>query len=400
MGKDGLSERGVRVLRSGCLAILLAGCKHAETPPRRPPVVEVIRVLQQNVPIYREWVATLDGYVNAQIQPKVTGYVIAQRFVEGSQVSKGQILFEIDPRPFVATLRQAEGDLAAREADAARTLRDVERDRPLAEARAIPKSQLENDVQLHRAAVAAVATARAQVTSAQLDVGYTHVRSLITGIVGFAQVQIGNLVSPTSVLTTVSQVQPIKALFAISEQDYLDTQERLSAVELNDGDGDGDSEENLSFQLTLADGSIYPHRGHFLFANRQVDSLTGTLSIATAFPNPKSLLRPGQFGRIRAAVQLRRGALLVPQRAVNELQGTYQVMVVNADSTVTVQSVQVGAQIDSLWVIESGLKPGQFVIVEGTQNVHPKTKVAPKPYRPLASPIDTQASVPMRPLPR
>ncbi|HEU4995320.1 MAG TPA: efflux RND transporter periplasmic adaptor subunit [Gemmatimonadaceae bacterium] len=400
MRKDGLSERGVRLLRSACLAILLVGCKHSETPPRRAPVVEVIRVLQQNVPIYREWVATLDGYVNAQIQPKVTGYVIAQRFVEGSQVSKGQILFEIDQRPFVAILRQAEGDLAARQADAARTLRDVERDRPLAEARAIPRSQLENDVELHRAAVAAVEAARGQVTSARLDVGYTHVRSLINGIVGFAQVQVGNLVSPTSVLTTVSQVQPIKALFAISEQDYLDAQDRLSAVELNDGDGDGDSEDNLSFQLTLADGSVYPHRGHFLFANRQVDSLTGTLRIATAFPNPRSLLRPGQFGRIRAAVRIARGALLVPQRAVNELQGTYQVMVLNHDSTVTVQPVEVGPQVDSLWVIESGLKPGQLVIVEGTQNVHPKVKVVPRPYRPLPSPIDSQAPAPLRPAPR
>jgi membrane fusion protein (multidrug efflux system) len=339
--------------------------------------VEVARVLQRDVPIYSEWVATLDGYVNARIQAHVTGYLLSQRFKEGSFVHRNEILFELDARPFRAVLAQANAELGERLADEARTARDVARDLPLAEAKAIPKNQLDNDVELHRAAVAAVSAARANAQQAELDVGFTHVRSLIDGIVGITEVQVGNLVTPSSVLTSVSQVEPIKAWFSISEQEYLDAADRLQGVVRAGGPS-----TPLPFELSLADGSKYPRTGSFLFANRQVDSLTGTLRIATSFANPGRKLRPGQFGRIRAATKLQRNALLVPARAVTELQGTYQVMVVAADSTVRIQTVVTGPRVDSLWVIERGLQPGQVVIVEGTQKVHAGAKVVAKTYRP------------------
>jgi membrane fusion protein (multidrug efflux system) len=374
-----MPKRGVPEL---CLVIaLLAACKRPETQAAmRPPVVEVVRVEQRDVPIYREWIATLDGSVNAQIQPRVSGYVIAQRFREGSFVRKNELLFEIDSRPLRAALDQANAQLAGRVADAARAARDVERDRPLSEARAIPKSQLDNDIQIHNAAVAAVEAARATAHQAELDVGFTRVGSLIDGVVGVAEVQVGNLVSPTSVLTSVSQIDPIRAWIAISEQEYLDVADRLHSAAA--AAGAGAAPPGIAFDLILADGSKYPHSGRFLFANRQVDSLTGTLRIATAFPNPGRLLRPGQFGRLRAATRIQHNALLVPQRAVTELQGTFQVMVLRSDSTVAVQPVVLGPQVDSLRVIESGLQPNQLVIVEGTQQARPGIKVAARPYGP------------------
>jgi membrane fusion protein (multidrug efflux system) len=367
-------------LRSLAIVLVLACRQSKATPPLAPPGVEVVRVQQRDVPVYREWVATLDGYRNAQIRSSVDGYLIAQRMREGSFVRKGEVLFEIDPRPFQAALDQANGDLTARFADERRTARDVERDRPLAEARAIPRSQLDNDVQLHRAAEAAVETARGAVRQAELNLGFTHVRSLIDGLVGITEVQIGNLVSPTSVLTTVSQIQPIKAWFAISEQEYLEVADRLHGEMVESAEGTDGDNRALAFELTLTDGSQYPHAGSFLFANRQLDSLTGTLRIATSFPNPTGLLRPGQFARIRAATTIQRNALLVPQRAVTELQGTYQVMVLEPDSTVAVQPVTLGPRIDSLWVISRGLRPNQLVVVEGTQKAHAGNKVVPKPY--------------------
>ena len=351
--------------------------------------MEVVRVVQRDVPIYSEWVATLDGYLNAQIQPRVTGYVLAQRVREGSLVRKNDVLFEIDPRPFRATLDQAKADLAQRQADAVRTARDVERDRPLVEARAIPRSQLENDLQIYRAAVAAVEAAQAAVEQAALDVGFTHVRTLIDGVVGITQEQVGNLVTPASVLTTVSQINPVRAWFGISEREYLDTASRLhDAAVANVTRG----REPVSFELTLANGSRYSYKGSFLYANRQVDSLTGTIRVAAAFPNPRLLLRPGQFARVRAATRVARNALLVPQRAVNELQGTYQVTVLQSDSTVRVQNVALGPQVDSMWVIDSGLHVNDIVVVEGQQKARPGSKVVAKPYS-SAPPRDSAPAV-------
>jgi membrane fusion protein (multidrug efflux system) len=377
-------------------AVALGACNRSDRPPAAgTPVVEYVRVVQRDVPIYREWVATLDGYVNAQIRPQVTGYLLAQRFREGSHVRKGEVLFDIDARPFRAALSQAEADLAQAMADERRTARDVERDRPLAEARAIPRNQLDNDIEAHKAAMAAVDAARAQVREAQINLGFTQVRSLINGIVGITDIQIGNLVSPATVLTTVSQVQPIKAFFAISEQEYLDATDRVSAPALLDavnGDGmdgngtNGDAHGDVVFEMYLTDGSKYPHPGTFLFADRQIDSLTGTIRVATSFPNPGSRLRPGQFARLRAATRIQRGALLVPQRAVSQLQGSWQVMVLQRDSTVKARTVHVGPRVDSLWVIERGLAVGELVIVEGMQKLRDSVKVNPKPYRFSPSP--------------
>jgi RND family efflux transporter MFP subunit len=364
--------------RAIVLVLLVAGCKRSSPPPAPPPpVVEVARVEQRDVPIHNDWTATLDGYRNAQIRAQVTGYLLSQLAREGSLVHRGDVLFELDPRPFRAALDQATAQVNQSIADEARAQRDVQRDEPLAAARAIPKAQLETEQEVYRGAVAAVQAARANAQGAALNLGFTEVRSLLDGIVGVTEVQIGNLVTPASVLTTVSQVNPIKAWFAVSEQEYLDTASRIHAAAMRSVTR---SPPDLGFTLTLVDGSEYPHKGEFLFANRQIDSLTGTIRFAAAFPNPTARLRPGQFARIDAVTRVERGALLVPQRAVNELQGTYQVVVLKPDSTVAIQPVEVGARVDSLWVIERGLKPRDIIVVEGGQNVRPGTKVRARPF--------------------
>jgi len=342
-----------------------AGCgKSNAASPIPSPEVEVASVAQKDVPIFSEWVATLDGYVNAQIQPQVTGYLIRQTYKEGSFVRKGQILFQIDPRPFRALLDQANAQLAQSQAQLGKTEMDVNRDTPLAQERAIAQSQLDNDIQANRAAKAGVKAAEAQVEQAQLNLEFTNVKSLVDGIAGIAQVQIGNLVNPTTVLTSVSQVNPIKAYFSISEQEYLHYADRINAQTQKEIPSDGPP-----FDLILADGSIYPYKGIGLLTNRQVDATTGSIQLVCSFPNPQNILRPGQFGRLRAAPEVRQGALLVPQKAVNELQGTYLVAVVGGDNKVSIRAVKVGDRVGSTWIIESGVKPGELVIVEGLQKV-------------------------------
>jgi RND family efflux transporter MFP subunit len=373
-----MPKPGLQCRRGIVLILLVAGCGRSSPPPTPPPpVVEVAPVEQRDVPIHTDWTATLDGYRNAQIRAQVTGYLLSQRAREGSFVHRDEVLFELDARPFRAALDQANAQLDESVANEARALRDVQRDKPLAEARAIAKAQLETEQQVYRAAAAAVEAARANVQSATLNLGFTKVRSLIDGIVGITEVQIGNLVTPASVLTTVSQVDPIKVWFAVSEEEYLDTASRIHAVAVP---GSARGKADLGFTLTLVDGSEYPHKGSFLFANRQIDSLTGTIRLAASFPNPSARLRPGQFARIDAVTRVERGALLVPQRAVGELQGTYQVLVLKPDSTVAIRSVDVGARVDSLWVIERGLKPNDIIIVEGGQNVRPGIKVRALPF--------------------
>lgn len=363
--------------------LLVVGCQRSEAPATAPPPrVEVAPVQQQDVPIYREWVATLDGYVNAQIQPQVTGYLLSQNFREGSFVQKDEVLFEIDPRPLQAILDQAKAQLAQSEANESKAARDVERDRPLAQARAIAQSQLDNDVEAHRAAVAAVQASQAQVRQAELNLGFTKVLSLIDGVVGITQVQIGNLVTPSSVLTTVSQIDPIKAYFSISEQEYLEAAPEINRAALGPSPP---APPRIPFHLILADGTTYPHAGHFLLADRQVDPKTGTIRIATGFPNPERVLRPGQFARVRAATRVHQGALLVPQRAVSDLQGTYQVAVVGDDSKVSIRPVTVGPRVDSRWLIEKGLEPGERVVAEGTQKVRNGMTVSVTPYEPPAA---------------
>jgi RND family efflux transporter MFP subunit len=345
--------------------LLVASCGSPKTAAALPsPEVEVASVLQKDVPIFSEWVATLDGYVNAQIQPQVAGYVIWQTYKEGSFVRKGQILFQIDPRPFQALLDQAKAQLAQAQAQLGKTEMDVNRDTPLAKERAIAQSQLDNDVQAEQAAKAAVKTAEAQVEQARLNLEFTDVKSLVDGLAGIAQVQIGNLVNPTAVLTTVSQVNPIKAYFSISEQEYIHFADRINTETQKETPSNGPP-----FELILADGSVYPHKGVGLLTNRQVDVATGSIQIICSFPNPKNALRPGQFGRLRAAPEMRNGALLVPQKAVTELQGTYQLAVVSADNKVSIRSVKVGARVGPQWIVESGVRPGELVIVEGLQKV-------------------------------
>jgi membrane fusion protein (multidrug efflux system) len=354
--------------------LLCGGCEHKQAAPTSPPVVEVIDVVQKDVAIYGEWVATLDGYVNAQITPQVTGYLIKQDYKEGSFVPKGDVMFEIDPRPFQALVDQAKAQLAQAQAQLGKTQLDVDRDTPLAKERAIAQSQLDNDIQANLAAKAAVQSAAAQVEQSELNLGFTRVTSLVDGIAGIAQVQMGNLVGPTTVLTSVSQLDPIKAYFPISEQEYLRFAARINAQTQQDAPTDAPP-----LELILADGTRYPQKGRILLTDRQIDVTTGSIRIVSAFPNPSNILRPGQFGRVRAATATRQGALLIPQRAVTELQGTYQVAVVGSDHKVSIRLVKVGEQVGTWWIIEDGLKPGESVVAEGIQKVRAGMVVNPQP---------------------
>ena len=299
------------------LLLNLAGCSKGTAAPAAPPaVVEVADVVQQDTPIYSEWIAILDGYVNAQIQPHVSGYIIRQNYKEGSVVKEGDVLFEIDPRPFKAALEQAKGQLAQAEAQLGKAALDVERDTPLAKEQAIARSQLDTEIQAQLAAQAVVQAAKANVEQAQLNIEWTKVTSLIGGIAGLAQVQIGNLVGPTSVLTSVSQVDPLKAYFTVSEQQFTEFHRRFpteASVE--------EQRKRIPLQLILPDGSVYERTGTIFFADREVNPATGAIRIAGVFPNPNNLLRPGGYGRVRASVRTQNGALLVPQTSRHRAPG-------------------------------------------------------------------------------
>lgn len=367
------------LLLSAFSIFLYAGCgKKAAFAPQRPPEVQVATVVQQDVKIYGEWVANLDGYVNAQIQPQVTGYLIKQDYREGSFVNKGDVLFEIDPRPFQAVLDQAKAQLAQAEAQLGNARLNVNRDIPEAEAKAIPQSQLENDTQSQLAGKAAVEAGQAAVEQANLNLGFTKVRSLISGIAGIAQVQVGNLVSPATVLTAVSQVNPIKAYFPISGEDYL----RISGKYAPGGVNLFSPHLPAPVQLILGNGKTYPDAGRILFADRQINQQTGTITIVASFPNPGNILRPGAYGRVRAVTEISKGALLVPQRAVTELQGSYQVAAVGADNKVSIRQVEVGERVGTMWVVTKGLAPSERVVAEGTQKVRNGSVVTPVPYQP------------------
>ena len=400
-------ERTSMFAASGVLCLLMAGCSGTEAkPPAQappPPDVGVATVVQRDEAIYGDWVATLDGYVNANIQPQVSGYLIKQDYREGSLVHKDDVLFEIDPRPFQAVLdqakgqlaqargqlAQAEGQLAQARAQLGLATINVKRDTPLAAARAIPQSQLDNDnqalaqnealIKTDEAAIqasqASIQAAEANVETAQLNLGFTRVRSLIDGIAGIATVQMGNLVSATTVLTTVSSVDPIKSYFSISEQEYMELSGRLKssgADMLRQG-------STVPLQLTLSNGSIYPHSGKIIFADRQIDSQTGTIRIVGEFANPGNILRPGQFGRIRAMTGFRKGAILVPQRSVTELQGRYLVAVVGPDNKISLKTVQVGDRVGQLWIITGGIQAGDRVVTDGTLKARDGAMVNPKP---------------------
>ena len=397
------------------------GCSNqtsgATAPP--PPTVEVVAVQQRDVPIYSEWIGTLDGYVNADIKAEVSGYLLEQAYSEGSFVKKGQLLFQIDPRPFQAALdlaqgqqaqaegqlaqaraqlAQAEAQVAVAEANQHRTQLDVDRYIPLAQQQAITTQDLDNATQNNLAAKAQlqsaqaqVATARAQIIAsnaavqaakataetARINLGFTRLTSPIDGIPGIAQQQVGSLVSPASpTITTVSTLDPIRVYFTVAEQEYLDFHRRYSTPTTVDAE-----RKALRLELILADGTIYPQNGTFYFADRQVDVRTGAIRLAGLFPNPNNILRPGQYGKVRVAVETLPGALLVPQQAVSELQGSYQVAAVDSNDTVSIKPIHVGDQIGSLWVVRDGLNPGDRVIVDGIQKVGPGMHVKPKPSR-------------------
>jgi membrane fusion protein (multidrug efflux system) len=370
----------VGLILAAVWAVVLTGTS-CGNPPRpsatsgRALPVEVVKAIQMDVPVHAEWVATLEGYVNAQIQPQVAGYLISQNYTEGSYVHKGDVLFQIDPRPFQAALHQAKGQLAQARAQLYLADVNVKRDTPLVKERAVAQSQLDAETAAQMQARAAIQAAEAAVEEAELNLGFTSVRSLVDGIAGIATTQMGNLVSPTTVLTTVSQVDPIKVYFPISEQEYLQFASRLlkktSATDLLR------ATDSQALDLTLSDGSTYAHKGRVIFTDRQVDPQTGTIRVVGAFPNPGNLLRPGQFGRVRALIGVRRGAVLVPQRCVTELQGTYEVAVVTAQNKIFIRKVKVGERAGPLWVIEEGLAPGEEVVSEGTSKVRDGMPVTP-----------------------
>jgi RND family efflux transporter MFP subunit len=379
-----------------CLAVIgvIIGAlrpKHVSgAPPGTSPDVQVVQVEQKDVPIYGEWIGTLDGLTNADVRAQVTGYIMRQGYQEGAFVKKGQLLFEIDPRPFQAALDQAEGQLAQARAALAnaqavqgRTELDVNRYTPLAKEQAASQQDLDNAVQNNMAAKATVATAQAQIKSAEaavetarINLDFTRLVAPIDGIAGQAQLQVGALVNLSSgPVTSVSTVDPIKVYFTVGEPQYLAWRKRFPTESSRLA-----ADKDLRLQLILADGSTYPYEGTFYFADRQVNEGTGAIRIAGLFRNPNNILRPGGYGKVRAVIRLRQGALLVPQRAVSELQGGYQVAVVGGDEKVSIRTVTVGDRVGSQWIIAEGLNPGERVVAEGIQKVRPGAHVNPKPF--------------------
>jgi membrane fusion protein (multidrug efflux system) len=368
------------------LALFSFGC-HKKTPPPPPQEVDFITVAPTNVPIFEEWIGTLDGFVDAQIRAQVTGYLQTQNYAEGSEVKKGDLLFQIDPRPFQAVLEQARGKLAQDKAQAGRTKLDAERYAPLAKEQAISQQELDDAVQNNLAAQAQVQSDEANVASAELNLGFTKITSPVDGIAGTALAQIGDLVSQSGgILTTVSTVRPVRVYFQVSEQSYLTFWHRFVGSE--------ETNQDFPLQLILSDGSVYPEKGKFFYADRQVNPNTGTMQIFGLFSNADSVLRPGQYGRVRAQTQVKTNALVVPQRAVAELQGSYQVTLIGSTNQIHVQTVEVGAQVGGGWIIEKGLKPGDRVVVEGMQKAKEGAVVTPKPFngQPPASAMATGAT--------
>ncbi|MDX6456662.1 MAG: rane fusion protein multidrug efflux system [Acidobacteriaceae bacterium] len=376
-----------------------SGAKASVQAPSAP-VVQVAAVEEKDVPVYGEWIGTLAGQVNADVKAQVTGYLLKRNYEEGAYIRKGQLLFEIDPRPLQAALDQAKGQLdqaqaqliqdeaqlATAEANQLKSQLDFEKYAPLAKVDAVSQQDLDNANQTNlankaqvKAAEASIASAHAQIHASQaavetaaINLNFTRIASPIDGIAGIAQAQVGDLVSTSSgVLTTVSTVDPIRDYFSVSEQEYLALQKRFSGL----------AKDHWKLQLILADGSTYSHEGEFYFADRQVNQNTGAIQLAALFPNPGNVLRPGQYGKVRAVVRTQQNALLIPQAAVTEQQGNYQVAVVDKSGRVAMSSVRVGERAGTMWVIQDGLKPGDQVVVEGQQNLRPGTKVQTKPFK-------------------
>lgn len=363
------------------MAILfITGCdKPAPPPPPAPAIVEVTEVIQKDVPIHQEWVGTLDGMVNAVILAQVSGYLIKQNYQEGQMIKKGQLLYEIDPKTFQANLDAARSNLARQEAILKTARLDLARVERLLPERAVSVRDRDNAVGREATAEAEVLTAKAAIDSAQLELGFSKIYSPIDGIAGISKTQLGNLVGPGSAnaeLTTISQLDPIKAYIPLSEQEYL----QFARNKQNE-----QQQGSQPLELILADGSVYPHPGKFFFADREVNVKTGTIQLAILFPNPGNLLRPGQYAKVRAVVKHKANALLVPQRAVGEIQGRNMVAVVKSDNTVALKPVKAAETIGNLWIIDEGLQPGEKVIVEGIQKARPGATVDPKPYAEAAA---------------
>lgn len=361
------------------MVLLFVGCKKKKPAPPPPPVVEVAEVIQRDVPVKQEWIGTTDGFVNAVIRPQVTGYLIKQDYKEGDFVRRGQVLFEIDPRPFKAALRQAEGALGQAKAQHANTKATLARIKPLAEENAVSQKDLDDATNAERSSFAAVKAARAAVENACLNLGFTKITSLIDGIAGLARQQVGDLVGPnmTGELTTVSTIDPVKVYFSENEQAYTEFMKNFSSRE----EGYRNAKK-LNIELLLPDGSHYPHEGKFYAADRQVNTRTGTLRMAALFPNPHGLLRPGQFVRVIVTAGVKKDALLIPQRAVTEMQQGYQVAVVGPDNRIEIRQVKPAERVGELWVIDSGIKAGERIVAEGVQKVKQGMAVNPQPFVP------------------
>ena len=403
------------VLLLSAISFQLTSCSRSSAGAGEPaaPEVEVATVQQKDIPVYREWIGTLDGMVNAAIRAQVTGYLLTQDYSEGSFVKKGQLLFQIDPRPLQAAADQARGQLAqangqlaqaqaqfqqseaqlaSAEANQRKAQFDEDRYTPLAKEHAVTQQDLDNAVQNNisakaqvkvatsqveaakaqiQAASAAVEAATAALEAANVNLGFTKLYSPIDGIAGNAQTQIGNLVGPSSPnpVTTVSTVDPVKVTFAVSEQEYLRLSKQYKPTD-----------PTPPLELVLADGTVFPQQGKYAFAGRQVNQSTGAIEATGLFANPGNILRPGQYAKVRAVTQILKGALLIPQRAVSQLQGSDQVAVVGPDNKISIRAVQTGERVDAMWVISSGLKAGERVVAEGTQKAKDGSTVTPVPY--------------------
>jgi membrane fusion protein (multidrug efflux system) len=374
----------------------LVGCKKEEAGAVTQALlnVQVVTVEQKDVPIYYEWVGTTDGLVNAKIRTQVTGYLRKQHFREGATVKKGDLLFEIDPRKFQASLDQAVGELKRAQAQRAKTELDVERNEPLAKEGAISQKELQDSVQINLAARATVESATAQLEQAKLNLEWTKVVAPIDGVIGIAKAQIGDLMSSNDELTSMSQLDPIRVYFPASEQQYLKFATKVQDRYREEGDPTKVRKDGL-IEMVLSNGERYPHKGWFFLADRQVDPKTGTIRVAALFPNPGNILRPGLYAKVRTPLEFHQGALLVPKRAVSEMQGRHQVAVVAPDNKVEIRTVTTGERVGSRWIITQGLQPGEQVIAEGLQKLEAGASVHPIPFG-TEQPATQAASLPRR----
>jgi RND family efflux transporter MFP subunit len=381
-------------LLSSCLSLIASGCERNETAPVLPPDVMVTPVVRQDVPVIAEGVGTTAGTVDAQIRAKIQGYLLNRKYIEGSYVRAGDVLFVIDSRNYQASFDQMKGELARAEAAYKKTQLDVKRDTPLAKQGAVSQKELDDSVQANEANKASVFAAQANLDKAKLNLDWTVVKSPIDGVAGLANAQIGDLIMESTLLTTVSKVDPVKVLFPISEKMYLRFAERIQRAV---ADPSMDAAQRPDLDLILADGTVYAHKGKVALPDRQVDAKTGTITLVGYFSNPGNVLRPGQYAKVRATIETLHDALLVPQRAVQELQGIYQVAVVDADNKIVVRPVVPGIRAGTKWVIQSGLSAGELVVVEGLQKVRTGLVVSPKPVPPEPAPsISEPPAVPPR----